>query len=184
MLRDRRRGELIALVFVLVLPLIGMLTSSFDPDRTRRHRGDREPATAAAPALTERVDASGLHRGPVGTLRRCDRSGRAGSHRGEPPAWLILAATAAILHGAAFLALARILAFPGSVSRRRSGGRGTASAWRLPLLSPGASAVATAQIRLTLRTPRGRSTLLSPLMVCIAFVGAGRARRQSLPLRP
>ncbi len=39
------------------------------------------------------------------------------------------------------------------------------AAARIPFLSPGASAVALAQLRLALRTPRGRSSLLSPLIV-------------------
>jgi hypothetical protein len=168
-LRDRRRGELVALVFILVLPLVGMLTSSFDPDRTRRHRGAPEPATAAGPALTERVMHQAFAAAPSERFVAATEAAVQGRTGASLQSWLILAATAAILHGTGLLALARILAFPGSVSRRRSGGRGTAAAWRLPLLSPGASAVAMAQVRLTLRTPRGRSTLFSPLMVCVAL---------------
>lgn len=40
---------------------------------------------------------------------------------------------------------------------------------RLPGLSPGASAVALAQLRLALRTPRGRAILLSPVVTIAIF---------------
>jgi len=166
-LRDRRRGELITLAFVLLLPLVGMLTSSLD--RPSRRHGAQTPAPVAAPSVTDRVSRQVFAALPSERLMAATQAGVAGRTGASVSAVLTLIATAALLHGAAFLAFVRILAFPGSVARKRSGGRQSDAGWRLPLLSPGASAVATAQIRLTMRTPRGRSTLLSPLMLCVAL---------------
>ena len=167
-LRDRRRGEMITLAFVLLLPLVGMLSSSYDPGRSRR-RGPGQPPPVTAPSLATRVGAQVFTASPSERFIAATRAGVARQTNASLSAWLVLAATAGLLHGAAFLAFARILAFPGSVARRRTVARQAAAGWRLPFLSPGAGAVATALIRLTMRTPRGRSTLLSPLMLCIAF---------------
>jgi hypothetical protein len=62
-----------------------------------------------------------------------------------------------------------VLASPGSTGARRSGPMRAAWGRRLPGLSPGASAVALAQIRLALRTPRGRAILLSPVVMIGIF---------------
>ncbi|MEO7274588.1 MAG: hypothetical protein ABIX28_04090 [Vicinamibacterales bacterium] len=182
-LRDRRRGEMIALAFVLLLPLVGMLTSSFDPGRSRR-RDHAQPTPVTAPSVASRVGTRVFAASPSERFIAATRAAVAGQTSASLSAWLVLAATAGLLHGAAFLAFSRILAFPGSVTRRRTSGRQAAPGWRLPWLSAGANAVATAQIRLTMRTPRGRSTLLSPLMVCVAFAVIGSRGSGQVPFIP
>ena len=167
-LRDRRRGELITLALILLLPLVGMVTSSFDRPSRRQHPV-QPPAPVTAPTLPSRVSRQVFAASPSERLVAATQAGVEGRMGASASALVALIATAGLLHGLAFLAFIRILAFPGSVARRRSGGRQANAGWRLPLLSPGASAVATAQIRLTMRTPRGRSTLLSPLMLCVAL---------------
>jgi hypothetical protein len=74
-----------------------------------------------------------------------------------------LAVATLLVHVLGVLAFARVLASPATTGARRGGQ--TSAVWgaRLPGLSAGASAVALAQLRLALRTPRGRSILLSPL---------------------
>ena len=74
----------------------------------------------------------------------------------------ILATAALALHGMAFAVFNRVLTAPvvsGSSSSRTRWGQ------RLPLVSSGTSAVALAQFKLGLRTPRGRSTMLSPIVL-------------------
>jgi hypothetical protein len=84
-------------------------------------------------------------------------------------ALLLLAATAALAHGSAYLVFEQLLAFPGAIAGRRSASKRTRPVRRIPGLSAGASAVAMAQIRLTLRTPRGRSSFLAPLLIFLVF---------------
>jgi hypothetical protein len=81
----------------------------------------------------------------------------------------MLATLALLLHGSAFVAFRKVLESPGSTSGKR--GTPMRGVWtrRLPGMTAPASAVALAQLRLALRTPRGRSILLSPLVVFLLF---------------
>jgi hypothetical protein len=72
---------------------------------------------------------------------------------------------AAVLHGLALVVFGRVLASPGTVGHTRAVGTETGPGWRIPGSSRAVSAVALNQVRLALRTPRGRATLLGPLMV-------------------
>ena len=76
-----------------------------------------------------------------------------------------LGGLAVALHAIAMVAFARVLSSPGTVGATRSTTSETGSRWRIPGLSAAVSAVAVNQLRLALRTPRGRATLLSPLVV-------------------
>jgi hypothetical protein len=75
----------------------------------------------------------------------------------------------AVLHVVGLLLFGRILDSPATVSGRRRRSGAAVRTWRIPGVAPAASAVALAQIRLVLRTPRGRSILLSPLIVFLMF---------------
>jgi hypothetical protein len=76
-----------------------------------------------------------------------------------------LAAVAILLHLLGIYVFGRVLESPGSTGSRRQ--VQTHAVWErtLPWLSPGGSAVALAQLRLALRTPRGRAILLTPIPV-------------------
>jgi hypothetical protein len=67
------------------------------------------------------------------------------------------------------LTFSRLLDSPSVGTRRRSAGTGAPSSIRLPFLSRPSAAVAQAQLRLAMRTPRGRSILLSPLAVFVVL---------------
>jgi hypothetical protein len=79
------------------------------------------------------------------------------------------AASVIVLHGIGLILFGRVLASPLTTGARRTAS--ASSVWRrvLPGLSSGASAVALAQVRLTLRTPRGRAILFSPLLMLVVF---------------
>jgi hypothetical protein len=166
--RDRRRGELVALAFILVVPLAGLITGALDQSLSSRHRsGD---GTARSERQPPSVVARAARRGY--TLLPSERYAAAirASAQDGPTApaaagsALALALTALGIHGLGLAAFGQLLAAPGSVSRRgRETGRARATA--VPGLSATASAVAMAQIRLALRTPRGRATLLAPLIL-------------------
>jgi hypothetical protein len=151
--RDRRRGELLALVFVLMMPAVVMLP---DPGG-RRQPGD--PSWGPALERTARaIVPSELYASSV-------RSIAAGDATTTVRALLSLGGSATLLHALAFIVFIRMLSSPGSVGSRRSGTGSAMAAWRVPGVSPGTSAVALNQLRLALRTPRGRSTILAPVMV-------------------
>lgn len=82
---------------------------------------------------------------------------------------LALAGMSGALHGLAFGIFSRLLSVPASAGSRTAQTRWGA---RLPGVAAATSAVALAQLKLGLRTPRGRSTILSPLVLfmMLAFV--------------
>jgi hypothetical protein len=94
-----------------------------------------------------------------------------------------LAIAAAALHAAGMFVFARVLDSPGASGARRSVATREAWGMTLPGLTPGASAVALAQLRLALRTPRGRSILLSPLVV-LGVLAVVMRRHGGLDLGP
>lgn len=166
-LRDRRRGELVGLAFILIIPLIGMLTSLLDHGGSRQG-GSRGPGRQERTvSVTGAIARQAFFLLPSEQYVRAARAGTQGGPATGAAAIGVLAITAVALHGAGLLSFGRLLASPGSVSRRRVSRRGRQPGLRIPGLSPGAGAVAAAQVRLALRTPRGRSTLLSPLVVFV-----------------
>lgn len=80
-----------------------------------------------------------------------------------------LIAGAVLAQVLAFGAFRRMLDLPMSVGARRAGAFGGLWGRRIPGLSPAASAVAFTQVRLALRTPRGRSILSAPLLMLALF---------------
>lgn len=163
--RDRRRGELLTLGVILIIPLLGMLPSVFGGS-DRRGSGDT-PEAASAPGwavvAAKRAFASAPSELYVASTRAAVNHDIA---RATAPV-IALGAIAVGLHGLGLLAFGRVLDSPGSSGARR--GTTMGGSWRrtLPGLSSGASAVALAQLRLAMRTPRGRSILLSPLVVFV-----------------
>jgi hypothetical protein len=159
--RDRRRGELVALFFVIVLPLIGMLPGLFDSNIRAATGGVPRWLAAAASTAGALVPSEQF----IAAVRSAVSGGaaRAGGHL------LLLLGAAVAVHALGFLAFARMLATPESAGPRRSGGGSTSWGRRVLWLSPAASAVALAQLRLTMRTSRGRATLLSPLIAFAVF---------------
>jgi hypothetical protein len=80
-----------------------------------------------------------------------------------------LFATATLLHALAYAAFARLLGSPTTIGTSRAGSGRVLAGWRVPWVSSGTSAVAINQVRLALRTPRGRATILSPVMLFIVL---------------
>ena len=164
--RNRRRGELVALVFVIVLPLVGLLPGLMEADdrrdRLQRRSGQRETAVPGWAAQTGRI-AFGLV--PSELYRRSVLESFEGRAAAAWPPLLALSTIGATLHALGFVAFRGMLGSPASTGSRRVGARLSGSPIRVPGLSPGASAVAMNQLRLAFRTPRGRSILVSPLLV-------------------
>ncbi len=160
--RDRRRGELLALLFIVILPALsmapGLIAGMGERDRSL-------PAWAATAASWGKT----LYPTELYVISTRDAARHERSAAGARLA--ALAATGGGLHALGLFVFGRVLASPGSSGARRQAGPMRAAWGRtLPGLSPGASAVALAQLRLALRTPRGRAILLSPV-VAIAIFG-------------
>jgi hypothetical protein len=156
--RDRRRGELLALLFIVVIPAVSMLPGLLQSGRHRaRVEGGTEVRTtlrapewaAAAGAWVKTVYPSELYVTSTREAARLDLMPAA-------TRLAMLAATGLALHALGMFVFGRVLASPGSTGARRQAAPMNAVWGRtLPGLSAGASAVALAQLRLALRTPRG-----------------------------
>ena len=168
MLRDRRRGEMLALAFILIVPLISMIPALVQSGRLTADPAERRSRDSDWLSTFE-------HRIlPLAPSEVYARATTTLASQGEFTALRSLAGLACaafVLHGSGMLLFGRILASPGSTGSRRRGSKGTTRSWLIPMLSPPASAVAVAQLRLVVRTPRGRSILLSPLIVFLMFGG-------------
>jgi hypothetical protein len=158
--RDRRRGELAALIFIVIVPVVAMLPGLLEGE-SRRGGGPDLPPIVPEWIVELGARAKALYPSELfvsaATHAVNDVTGRASA------AVSGLAIATLLVHALGIFAFGRVLASPGTTGARRGGQ--TSAVWgaRLPGLSPGASAVALAQLRLALRTPRGRSILLSPL---------------------
>jgi hypothetical protein len=165
--RDRGRGELLALLFLVLVPAVSMMPGLLHGSGPRA-RGEeriapqvevRVPAwIATAAAIGKQVYPSELYIASTRSAARVDVGSAAAGIAS-------LALTAVALHAFGMFVFGQVLASPGSSGGRRQAGS-TRGAWarRVPGLSAGGSAVAIAQVRLALRTPRGRAILLSPVV--------------------
>ena len=167
--RNRRRAELLTLIFILVLPLAGMLPALLQGQARQATRERRAARVHDVQGWVHALQENVLPLVPSELYVRSMRAAAQDSVVDAIRPVVGLAAGAVLLHAAGLLVFGRMLDSPASTgSRRKASGRRT-PARRIPGLSPGTSAVAMAQVRLALRTPRGRSTLLSPLMVFLMF---------------
>jgi hypothetical protein len=181
LLRNRRRGDIVMLLLVLVLPMFGLLPSVLRPEgrhersRERQHHERIATAPTALDRATERVA-----RFVPSELYRSTNLTAVTNVPGSSAPLALLIAIAAGLQIVGFAAYNRVLDVPQTLGVRRGAAFGGLWSRRIPGLSPGASAVALTQIRLALRTTRGRSILISPLML-LAFFGTLLYRRGGLP---
>jgi len=174
--RDRRRGELLALLFIIVIPGVSMLPGLMNGLRHAQHGKPQPSIESKIPAWMKSAGASSLSIYPPEMYARATRQGALGELGVAATCVAGLAAATVVINALGMLAFVKVLDSPGSTGARRTVRTRAAWARKLPGLSRGASAVALAQLRLGLRTPRGRSIALSPMMitgVCL-FVFRGR----------
>ena len=170
LVRNRRRGELLALLFIVIIPAASMLPGLLSG--LRHVPGAEHRPSVIESTMPEWVKTAGTRAFTFYPPELYVASARAAASGHVAPAAAGLAGlTVAVLliHTLGMVAFATVLASPGSTGARRA--VPTRAAWgrTLPGLSSGGSAVALAQLRLALRTPRGRSTLLSPVLVTGIF---------------
>ena len=182
LLRDRRRGDVVMLIVVFLLPLLGVLPQFLIKDE--RGPGGRRLTRAERQALPPSPIAHAALRLapylPSEMYRRTAASAVSSPVRAAIPL-AELAGVALLAQVAAFAAYRRVLDMPVSLGMRRAGSFGGLWDRVVPGLSPAASAVAFTQLRLALRTPRGRASMITPLLMPL-FLGAVFSRRGSLTL--
>src|SRR5688500_5526710 len=184
--RDRRRGEILTLILIMGLPLLGILPGVIGSDA-------RDPATAVAhqardaPEWWSTFERRALAVVPSEMYVASVKSAARSDYLAGSAPLLTLAAAALILHGLAFAGFARLLNTPAAVGPVRSQTTGRLGGWHIPGVSAGTSAVAMNQLKLAFRTPRGRSTLLSPLVMfgvfaALTYRSAARGSFAFIPL--
>jgi len=169
-MRDRRRSELVAVILVF-LPLIFVALQQTRVEERREARRRAAEAAAEAPAGAsargqwwfESPLTSPAPYFPTEMYAATQLDPRA-APRPVIAALAGLAALALVVQGVSWWVYRRLLAGPATTGGRAA--RDAGRAWtRLPGLSPAASAVARAEIRLMTRAPRGRIALVTPLAV-------------------
>jgi hypothetical protein len=182
LLRDRRRGDIVMLIAVLILPMIGILPQFI---MKPEHRDGRRLTRAEREALPPSPVATAVLRlapyVPSEAYRRTIRDGRQRPVNASFPLGELLLLTL-FIQGAALAMFNRVLDMPVSLGTRRAGALGGLWDRVIPGLSPAASAIAFTQLRLALRTPRGRATIGSPLLMpiilaALAYQGGGSLGR-------
>ncbi|MDQ3488320.1 MAG: hypothetical protein M3468_11380 [Acidobacteriota bacterium] len=164
--RDRRRGELLALIFIIVLPLVGLVPGLMAGGSKR---GTGEPREPVLPAWTGSYASRALGLHPAQMFTTGTQAAVTGQRRAAVRSLVGLGIVVTVLHGLGLMAFLKVLNSPGSTGARRHAPMSTLWTRRIPGLSQGASAVALAQLRLAMRTPRGRSIMLSPLAMLLIF---------------
>ena len=182
LLRDRRRGDVVMLLLVLVLPLLGILPQfMIRGDRVDGRRLTRVERNALPPSGVELAIVRLAPYVPSETYRHAVLDGRQ-SPVGAIRPIAALGIMALVMATAGFAAFRRVLDMPASLGTRTAGSFGGLWDRVIPGLSPSASAVAFTQLRLALRTPRGRATIGSPLLMPIVLAGLAYKRGGTLPI--
>jgi hypothetical protein len=165
-IRDRRRAELFGLLIVVVLPVAAMLPGLLGSGRHRPAApGTERSRQVQEPRRSSSIERTAMAAVPSEIYASAARSAATPDPAAALGSVAVLGAAAAVLHGIALLAFGRILASPGGVGPTRAVSSDRGPGWRIPGSSLAVSAVAVNQVRLALRTPRGRATFLSPLVV-------------------
>ena len=177
LMRDRRRGEIFTLIFVILISSIGMVPAFFADrfgDHVREDRQERQRLhsvfsvdefDAGLPAWTR-----GL---PSELYARAVRMEIEGRSDRSLLLVAVLLGEAAVLHHLSSRVHRKILTTTGSGRARRRSGQIPLGATRWPFLSPTVSAVAAVHARNGMRSVRGRLAIFlpGPLMAVFAILG-------------
>jgi hypothetical protein len=176
LLRDRRRGDLVMLIVVLVLPTLGIVPQLIlRPDRVAGRRLTREEWEALPRSQAEIAIEHAVRYVPSELYTRAANTAMVSpAYTVTPLAELAIVALA--IHGVAFMAYGRLLNMPTSMGARRAGTLGGLWDRTIPGLSEAASAVAFTQYRLALRSPRGKAVMFMPIIIPLLLAGAAYRR--------
>ena len=173
--RNRRRGEMLTLIVVLVLPALALLPSLLGGERqrarTNRDAAQSQPAPrdGGPPAWWTTIERAGRAVAPSELYAAAARAASDARYREAAIPLAALAAGTLVLHALAFAAFVHLWGSPGVIGAGQARAGARTVMWQLPGLAPETSAIALNQLRLALRTPRGRSIVLSPAIVFAMF---------------
>jgi hypothetical protein len=182
LLRDRRRGDLVMLFLVVLLPMLSLVPSIVGTQHVADRIAEKTAGRRATPHTrsTMEIAARRAYAYLPSELYTKAATVVPGRRRMAVIPLARLGAIALAVQALGFAAFKRMLDMPVSLGARRAGALGGLWARRIPGLTPAASAVALAHLRLALRTPRGRSILAAPLLMLLVF-GFLIRRRGELP---
>ncbi|MBZ5590322.1 MAG: hypothetical protein LAO05_17360 [Acidobacteriia bacterium] len=165
LLRNRRRGELVTLIFFLALSSAGVVPQFFA--REHRTAGSARP-TRSAPERQFDIPVA-LRFFPSGLYAVGLADGSTGRVRGMALNLGALAALAALAYAATATLHRRLLDTPETSGSRATRAPVRVRMARWPGFSPVASATAAAQARTLLRTVRGKMLIISPVFTTVLF---------------
>jgi hypothetical protein len=164
--RNRRRGELLALVFTVVMTMVSIIPAIVGEGFENRVRRSRAEGVNARPEGERRRAPAGWVWGVPSEMYVASIA-RAGAPQ-TPTATLpllVLIVSAIALDRVAASLHRRLMETPEPAGRRRAGGR--SREWRLPGVSPPVAAVASCQVRLILRTVKGKVAIWAGIVPMI-----------------
>jgi hypothetical protein len=184
LLRDRRRGDIVMFIVIFMIPVASMLPQILiheerGPGGRRLTRAERQ---ALPPSAADRVAHRVAPFVPSEMYRQATASAVA-SPTGAVVPLVELAGVMVLMQAAGFAAYRRVLDMPVSLGARRASSFGGLWDRVVPGLSAAASAVAFTQLRVALRTPRGRASMVTPLLLPIlfGFIASRRGPASRLP---
>ena len=167
--RNRARAELITVIAMIVLPMLGMIPGLAESRRVSS-RAENVGTTAGERSPGDQNDWPGWTVALPSEMYAASVARSAGGQLGDavlPMTGLLL--WAAVFNAGSWMAFRRIYESPTASGGHRIGAPGTVRLSSFPFLSSPAAAVAAAQIRLVLRSPRGRTCLIGPLLMLVIF---------------
>jgi hypothetical protein len=179
LVRNRRRAELLVVIGMMFIVFVSLMPSALIPERSER-RGAPQAPVLSLPGWVRSISValpSELYAG-AGRLAAEGLPGPALAATGALWLW------AAAAHGLTWPIYRRLLRTPssnGGARRRAAGGR---LHTRIPGLNPRTSAVAVSYVRLGLRTPRGRTIVLMPIVMLAVFAALFYGRGTAVPIGP
>jgi hypothetical protein len=174
-MRDRRRAELMTLVFVLGISMAGLLPHMFGSDLAQRSRDDKEAGRERPAMSVARVESSlpiWTRVIPSEMYGQVLLSAAIRRAPGDALLWTLgLWVQAAMFYLLSGVVHRRMLDAGEGQARRRVDAT-LVTLPRVPFLSPAASAVAVAQFRTGLKSVRGRVAVLlpGPMVALLALV--------------
>ncbi|HUF47678.1 MAG TPA: hypothetical protein VMM93_07665 [Vicinamibacterales bacterium] len=175
LLRDRRRSEWFALIFVVGMSSIGFLPMYFAEQSAAERREARRsgaPRSSTSVADIERAIPAWTVAVPSELFGRAVRAGLNGDGRTAGLAVAGLATEAMLLFAVSSTVHARLIGSTTVNTRRRQGAARRGTVRTVPGLSVAASAVALAQARTMFRSVRGRLVVFmsGPLLAVMVFL--------------
>ena len=180
LVRNRRRAEALALGGTLLVIALSLIPAALAPEHTDRTQQGHGRNPRDVPAWMSNVSAVV----PSELYTRAVQDAATGERAGSAAASFALFGWAALAHGLTWPLYLRLLGAPTSTGGVSPLTNRRATVPAIPVVGVDASAIAINFLRLALRTPRGRSTMLAPIVMMVVFAVMFTLRGQTIPVGP